>query len=405
MLILLPIHLGEDVSGYDKVVIYEEPLLYNAHKVKCAFLRAIVMASGYKTITEKEVKNLKYATMYDPLDNRIRRKFPNIKWIELHNSFMLRELQLERLRAKFQKNIIHGNFFKEVKKEFGIFEDISSKDKENRKKLPRDHKLPIRYIDKNNIDIKKKAIEWAESLDQLGSAQELINLPITHKTALTYFKDFVNKKLEYFGVYEDAILEHDAFIYHSHISFLLNCGLLTPRQVIKLILKSRAPLNSREGFIRQVLGWREYMRFIYRYWGDDLKHRLETLPGNRLDWKKWTTGNTGIYPADVEILKVWQYGWCHHIIRLMIFLNLMKLYKIKPHDIYLWFSRFISLDAYEWVMVSNIAAMGYFADKPKFMTREYISSSAYILRMSDYPRGEWCDKWPQVTHNRFRKIE
>ena len=154
MLILLPIHLGEDVSGYDKVVIYEEPLLYNAHKVKCAFLRAIVMASGYKTITEKEVKNLKYATMYDPLDNRIRRKFPNIKWIELHNSFMLRELQLERLHAKFQKNIIHGNFFKEVKKEFGIFEDISSKDKENRKKLPRNHKLPIRYIDRNNIEIK-----------------------------------------------------------------------------------------------------------------------------------------------------------------------------------------------------------------------------------------------------------
>ena len=89
----------------------------------------------------------------------------------------------------------------------------------------------------------------------------------------------------------------------------------------------------------------------------------------------------------------------------LVVLNLMKIYKIKPHDIYLWFSRFISLDAYEWVMVSNIAAMGYFADKPKFMTREYISSSAYILRMSDYPRGEWCDKWPQVTHNRFRKIE
>jgi len=395
MLILLPIHLGEDIEGHDKVVIYEEPLLYDAHKVKCAFLRAIVLASGYKTITESEIKKSKNAFMYDPLDNRIRRKFPNIQWLELRNSFMLQDEQLEHLRAKFQKNIVHGNFFKEVKKEFGIFMDVPSTDKENRKKLPRGIKLPERYIDKNNTGIKKTAIRWAESLDRFGSAQELINLPITHKTALAYFNNFVDTKLEYFGVYEDAIVERDVFVYHSHISFLLNCGLLTPQHVINLVLKSNTPINSREGFIRQVLGWREYMRFIYRFWGDDLKHSLEKLPGNRLNWKDWTTGNTGIYPVDVEIKKVWEYGWCHHIIRLMIFLNLMKLNNIKPHDIYLWFLRFVSLDAYEWVMVSNIMAMGYFANNPKFMTREYTSTSAYILRMSDYPRGEWCEKWPK----------
>jgi deoxyribodipyrimidine photolyase-related protein len=395
MLILLPIHLGEDIEGHDKVVIYEEPLLYDAHKVKCAFLRAIVLASGYKTITESEIKKSKNAFMYDPLDNRIRRKFSNIQWLELRNSFMLQDEQLEHLRAKFQKNIVHGNFFKEVKKEFGIFMDVPSTDKENRKKLPRGIKLPERYIDKNNTGIKKTAIRWAESLDRFGSAQELINLPITHKTALAYFNNFVETKLEYFGVYEDAIVERDVFVYHSHISFLLNCGLLTPQHVIKLVLKSNTPINSREGFIRQVLGWREYMRFIYRFWGDDLKHSLEKLPGNRLNWKDWTTGNTGIYPVDIEIKKVWEYGWCHHIIRLMIFLNLMKLNNIKPHDIYLWFLRFVSLDAYEWVMVSNIMAMGYFANNPKFMTREYTSTSAYILRMSDYPRGEWCEKWPK----------
>ncbi len=395
MLILLPIHLGEDIEGHDKVVIYEEPLLYDAHKVKCAFLRAIVLASGYRTITESEIKKSKNAFMYDPLDNRIRRKFPNIQWLELRNSFMLQDEQLEHLRTKFQKNIVHGNFFKEVKKEFGIFMDVPSTDKENRKKLPRGIKLPERYIDKNNTGIKKTAIRWAESLDRFGSAQELINLPITHKTALAYFNNFVDTKLEYFGVYEDAIVERDVFVYHSHISFLLNCGLLTPQRVIKLVLKSNTPINSCEGFIRQVLGWREYMRFIYRFWGDDLKHSLEKLPGNRLNWKDWTTGNTGIYPVDVEIKKVWEYGWCHHIIRLMIFLNLMKLNNIKPHDIYLWFLRFVSLDAYEWVMVSNIMAMGYFANNPKFMTREYTSTSAYILRMSDYPRGEWCEKWPK----------
>jgi len=369
MLILLPIHLGESISGYNKVVIYEEPLFYEAHKVKCAFLRAIVLASGYKTITEKEVKKAKNAFMYDPLDNRVRRKFPNMQWLELRTSFMLRETQLDKLRSKFQKNIIHGNFFKEVKKEFGILENTPSKDKENRKKLPANHKLPARFIDKHNLEIKRKAIIWAESLDRLGSAQELINLPITRKTALIYFKDFLKNKFKYFGEYEDAIVESDAFVYHSHISFLLNCGLLTPRQVIKLILDSKAPINSREGFIRQVLGWREYMRFIYHFWGDNLKHKLETLPGRRLNWNDWTKGKTGIYPADVEIAKVWQYGWCHHIVRLMIFLNLMKLYNIKPHDIYLWFLQFVSLDAYEWVMVSNIAAMGYFATNPKFMTR------------------------------------
>jgi deoxyribodipyrimidine photolyase-related protein len=395
MLILLPIHLGEDIEEHDKVVIYEEPLLYDAHKVKCAFLRAIVLASGYKTITESEIKKSKNAFMYDPLDNRIRRKFPNIQWLELRNSFMLQDEQLEHLRAKFQKNIVHGNFFKEVKKEFGIFMDVPSTDKENRKKLARGIKLPKRYIDKNNTGIKKTAIRWAESLDRFGSAQELINLPITHKSALAYFNNFVETKLEYFGVYEDAIVERDVFVYHSHISFLLNCGLLTPQHVIKLVLKSNTPINSREGFIRQVLGWREYMRFIYRFWGDDLKHSLEKLPGNHLNWKDWTTGNTGIYPVDIEIKKVWEYGWCHHIIRLMIFLNLMKLNNIKPHDIYLWFLRFVSLDAYEWVMVSNIMAMGYFANNPKFMTREYTSTSAYILRMSDYSRGEWCEKWPK----------
>lgn len=396
MLILLPIHLGENVKGYNRVVIYEEPLLFDAHKLKCAFLRAIVIASGYETISEAEVRNAKDAHMYDPLDNRIRRKFPNLQWQELQTSFMLQPEQLDRLRNKFTKNIIHGNFFKAVKNEFGILVDVPSTDKENRQKLPSDWKLPKRYIDTSNRAIKEKAISWAETLDRYGDAQELLNLPITRKSALSYFRHFLKYKFKYFGKYEDAIVERDVFVYHSHISFLLNCGLLTPKQVIKLIMATSGPENSREGFIRQVLGWREYMRFIYRFWGDKLSRELKTLPGKPLDWHAWTRGQTGIYPADVEIKKVWQYGWCHHIVRLMLFLNLMKLYSIKPHDIYLWFSRFVSLDAYEWVMVSNIAAMGYFTSGPKFMTRSYTSTAAYILRMSDYPRGDWCARWPKT---------
>lgn len=130
---------------------------------------------------------------------------------------------------------------------------------------------------------------------------------------------------------------------------------------------------------------------------------LESLPGSSLDFKKWTSGSVGFKIIDNEIKKVQKYAYSHHIIRLMVFLNYMKLSNIKALDIYKWFMQFVSLDAYEWVMVSNICMMGYFMKSPKFMRRSYVSSSNYLVKMSNYKRGEWCKKWDEMYRKYIAK--
>ncbi len=172
---------------------------------------------------------------------------------------------------------------------------------------------------------------------------------------------------------------------------MLNIGLLTPREVVDRALRfaefENIALNSVEGFVRQIIGWREFMRGIYQHHGAKMLRRNFWDHQRRLR-TDWYQGTTGILPLDGVIAKANRIGWAHHIERLMIAGNLMLLAEIAPRDAYRWFMEMF-VDSAEWVMVPNVYGMALFADGGIFTTKPYICGSNYLRRMGDYPLGEW----------------
>ena len=204
-------------------------------------------------------------------------------------------------------------------------------------------------------------------------------------------------RLVHFGKYQDAIRRDEPILFHSLLSPALNIGLLTPDQVVNETLQfARAregtiPLNSLEGFIRQIIGWREFVRGVYTLEGNQ-QRTINFWGHSRKLPKSFYTGTTGIDPVDSIIARLQESAYAHHIERLMVLGNFMLLCEIDPHEVYRWFMEMF-IDAYDWVMVPNIYGMSQYADGGLMTTKPYISSSKYILRMSDYPRGPWCDIW------------
>ncbi|MFM7740297.1 MAG: FAD-binding domain-containing protein, partial [Planctomycetota bacterium] len=145
------------------------------------------------------------------------------------------------------------------------------------------------------------------------------------------------------------------------------------------------------GFIRQVIGWREYIRGVYHVYGR--KQRCGNAWGHRRKLPaSFYDGTTGIEPVDEVIRSVLKYGYCHHIERLMILGNFMMLCEIEPDEVYRWFME-LFVDAYDWVMVPNVYGMSQHADGGLMTTKPYISGSAYVLKMSNFKRGPWCEIW------------
>jgi deoxyribodipyrimidine photolyase-related protein len=155
--------------------------------------------------------------------------------------------------------------------------------------------------------------------------------------------------------------------------------------------ENKIPINSTEGFIRQIIGWREFIRGMYlckgsfsrtkNFWGFKRK-----IP------KSFYDGSTGIDPLDQTIKKVLESGYCHHIERLMILGNFMLLCEFDPDEVYRWFME-LFIDAYDWVMVPNVYGMSQFADGGLFATKPYIAGSNYLRKMSDYQKGDWEAVW------------
>jgi deoxyribodipyrimidine photolyase-related protein len=216
--------------------------------------------------------------------------------------------------------------------------------------------------------------------------------PITPSQSKEHFIDFLRLKINNFGPFEDAIDKNQSILYHSFISAPLNIGLLCPKWAIATIMdKKDIPMNSLEGFVRQLMGWREYQRGIYFSFP---KIHLENhfKNENKLEWKYWLgKEKMGIPILDNEIKKALDLGYCHHIPRLCIFLNIFNLLGVCLEDIVQWFFQVVCMDAYPWVMYSNIASMGYF--DTRFMQKPYITASAYLLKMSNYEKGDWAETW------------
>lgn len=216
-------------------------------------------------------------------------------------------------------------------------------------------------------------------------------LPSTREQARQALSKFLSERLQNFGAYEDAMDQRSPFLFHSVISPLLNCGLLTPSKVIHeaLKLRDRVPLNSLEGFIRQILGWREFIRGVYEKFSAQ-EEQANFFAHHRKLTSSWYDGTTGIEPLDYAIKKAWNLGYCHHIERLMIISNIMLLSEICPGDVHRWFMEMF-IDSADWVMGPNVFGMGQFCDGGLFTTKPYICGSNYILKMSSFEKGDWCD--------------
>ncbi|MEM9670611.1 MAG: cryptochrome/photolyase family protein [Pseudomonadota bacterium] len=303
-----------------------------------------------------------------------------------------------------QKRWFMAEFYKFQRRRFDVLMDGEnpaggqwSFDEENRKNVPKQklNEVPqLPPIQTDQIDQEARISVNNQFPDNYGSLDTL-HWPTSHDTAEQWLNQFLNERFALFGPYEDAIVEGETLLWHSAITPMLNIGLLTPQDVVNAALghseRHKIPLNSLEGFIRQIIGWREFMRATY----DDLGVQMRTTN----QWKHtrsipetFWTGKTGIAPIDDTIKRILQTGYCHHIERLMVLGGFMFLCEFHPDEIYRWFME-LFVDAYDWVMVTNAYAMSQNADGGLITTKPYFSGSAYIKKMSNYPKGEWCEIW------------
>ncbi len=268
-------------------------------------------------------------------------------------------------------------------------------DTENRRKLPKNIYVPPIKRPSSNTFV-SEAIEYvsANFSSNYGNASDF-EYPVTFDDADVWLENFLRERLTLFGDYEDAISKDADFVFHSLLTPMLNTGLLTPDIVIKRTLafadENDVPLNSLEGFIRQIVGWREFMRGIYVSLGSKQRTSNYWKHERKLPESFWNA-TTGIEPVDDVIRKTLRNAYSHHIERLMIMGNFMVLTEIEPNDAYRWFME-MYIDAYDWVMVPNVYGMSLQSDGGSIVTKPYISGSNYIRKMSDHKPGPWCDIW------------
>lgn len=269
-------------------------------------------------------------------------------------------------------------------------------DTENRKKYPAKKTPPsIQFPDVDNFYTEAKEYVETHFSNHLGNITEHSLYPTSFKATRSWLNQFFEQRFMEFGVYEDAIVSENSILNHSVLTPMLNVGLITPKEIIDTCLfyaqENNVPINSTEGFVRQIIGWREFIRGVYEARGS------EERTTNFWKFKKkiptsFYDGTTGIPPIDQTIKKVLQTGYCHHIERLMVLGNFMMLCEFDPDEVYKWFME-LFIDAYDWVMVTNIYGMSQFADGGLMATKPYISGSNYLMKMSNYKKGDWQATW------------
>ncbi len=283
-------------------------------------------------------------------------------------------------------------------------------DTDNRLKFPKKETAPVIPLPKNNIFIgEAKIYVNTHFQDNYGTAEGPCFFATTFQEAEQWLGDFIKTRLCKFGDYEDAIVAKEFLLYHSGLTPMLNIGLLTPQQVVNKVLAQAAehniPINSLEGFIRQVIGWREFIRIVYVREGSKQRTTNYWQFKRKIPESFWK-GTTGIPPVDITIQKILETGYCHHIERLMVLGNFMLLCEFDPDEVYRWFME-LFIDSYDWVMVPNVYGMTQFADGGLMTTKPYISGSNYLMKMSDYEKGDWQPIWDGLfwrfmhTHRKF----
>lgn len=442
-----------------RIYCVEEPLFFydaeirpfRIHKLKLAFHRAALRAyhdelckkyskkrvnyiaydvlttkDGYKKVFNVPPKSAKDGQIIitEPHDHNITDKYRKIfgsclRIQEDDLSFVLTRKDLEVFHKMHHQKGAHmqqSTFLGFVKKKLDVLVDVNSRDTQNQNPLPKDFKNAPeeKSLPRFDCPYHKEANAYIEKHPRFtkhyGRIQESVwkTIAVTHTQAQTALDSFIEHRIHSFGKYQDAIHKDYSLLFHSHCAYLLNTGLLCPRDVLERVLaqqkRKKVGMNDIEGFVRQLLGWREYMRYIYVFFGpgSDLKAETQNIfQSDRgiVKEKAWYAGELGVSVLDEEIHKVTDHAYAHHIIRLMVFLNFMVLCRVHYDDIIQWFMEMVAIDAYMWVMWGNIIAMGYF--DPRFMRKPYISTTNYLENMT---RGyeisqETKDLWSDLFYS------
>jgi deoxyribodipyrimidine photolyase-related protein len=422
-------------SKCDTIYLVEEGLFfkqYNFHKRKIAFHRAsmkfyesYLQSNNIKVIYIESlnaladvrlliqhflntgISDFEYIDTTDFwLEQRIEKacKFTGVK--SKRNRSPLFLCSPEEIETYFsdKKRMFQTDFYKYQRLTRNILLDSNQKpmggkwtyDDENRLKYPKGKTPPkVDFSGPNHHHNEAIIYTQKNFASNYGKLDTNFIYPTTFTESKKWLQDFFKSRFAEFGAYEDAILGNDFFLHHSVLTPMLNVGLLTPQLIIEETLKyaenHEIPLNSLEGFIRQIIGWREFIRAVYELKGNEERTKNYWGFTRKIPASFWD-GTTAIDPIDITIKKVLQTGYCHHIERLMVIGNFMLLCEFDPDEVYRWFME-LFIDAYDWVMVPNVYGMSQFADGGLMATKPYISGSNYLMKMSNYTKGDWQIVW------------
>ncbi len=436
--IILPNQLFKNIHylhGLESVYVIEENLFFNQfafHQQKIIFHRASMQY--YKNYLETNGFKVEYIEAKNPLskidkliDFLAQKGIQEIHISEIFDEWINRSIQKSVQQNKLQlithpaqdfilnsqevnayfeegKRYFQTDFYVFFRKKYKVLVDENTKplggkwtfDGENRKKIPKNAWIPLTpNILPNQWVVEAKKYQSTHFPNNLGTANDF-NFAVTHAQAEAQMLLFFKERFADFGDYEDAIISNQTFLFHSVLSPYLNCGLLSPRflleEAIKYAQKNEIPLNSLEGFVRQIMGWREFIKVVYQRKGN-FQRTYNYWGFNRSIPKSFYDGTTGIAPLDHSIKKVLKHAYNHHIERLMILGNFMLLCEFNPDEVYQWFME-MYIDAYDWVMVPNVYGMTQFADGGLMTSKPYISGSNYLIKMSNYDKNApWCKIW------------
>lgn len=349
----------------------------------------------------------------DPSDNWLQKRIrmsaekEGIKLFEQQSPLFMNSLNELQEYFSGKNNFRQTGFYIWQRKKQGILLAGDTKplggkwtyDSENRMKYPKAKKPPVPWIPPEN-EYYVGATDYISRnfSGNPGAVSSEVRFPVTFDEARSWLRYFLKERFRDFGIYQDAIVAEDLFLHHSGLSPAINSGLISPAEVTETLLqfamKNDIPFNTTEGFIRQIIGWREFIRAVYEMKGS--KQRKMNFFGfsRKIPLSFWQ-GTTGIEPVDIVINKVLRTGYCHHIERLMILGNFMLLCEFDPDEVYRWFMEMF-VDACDWVMVPNVYGMSQFADGGLMATKPYISSSNYIKKMSDFRPGTYQKIWDSL---------
>ena len=373
-------------------------------------LKKVIISKKIKEISSFEIED----KFFEKKINQFIKK-EKLKWNIIQTPMFLNSREEFKQYLSKSKKPFMATFYKDVRKKSGILmgsdgNPIGGKwsfDEDNRNKLPKNISIP-KFPKINETNHTKKLKPIIEKLfkyhpgttDNFWHATE-------YNDVIKLLNFFIKEKSNLFGDYEDAVDQKDNILFHSALSPYINLGLITPELIIKKVLdfhkSKKIKLNSLEGYMRQVIGWREFMRGIYQSYSNEMETR-NFFNQNKKMKKSWYDGTTGLPPLDYAIKNALNHGWSHHIERLMILSNIMNLCEIKPNVVYKWFMEMF-VDSSDWVMVPNVYGMGLFSDGGIFATKPYICGSSYFMKMMDFKKGDWCNimdglYWRFIDRNR-----